>query len=44
MRRDRLLVGLAVAIAALLAYAWYDGGEREQRLIAVPVELPGAPR
>lgn len=44
MRRDRLLLGLAVVIVALLAWAWYDGGEREQRLIVEEVELPGAPR
>lgn len=31
---------LAVAVLALLAWAWHDGGEVPQRLIAEPVALP----
>jgi hypothetical protein len=32
---------LVVALMALLAWAWHDGGEVPQRLIAEPVTLPG---
>ena len=41
---DRLAWGLAAALVLLLAWAWYDGGEREPHLIVEPVVLPGAPR
>ena len=34
------LIG-AVVIAALLAWAWIDGGQRPLRPIAEPVTLPG---
>ena len=32
---------LAAALVALLGWAWHDGGEVPQRLIAEPVTLPG---
>lgn len=35
---------LALAVAALLGWAWHDGGEVPQRLIAEPVTLPGVNR
>ncbi len=35
---------LALAVAALLGWAWRDGGEQPQRLIAEPVTLPGVNR
>jgi hypothetical protein len=31
---------LAVALAALLGWAWYDGGEGEMRTISAPASLP----
>jgi hypothetical protein len=36
--------GAAAALAALLGWAWRDGGEEPLRLIAEPVDLPGATR
>ncbi|GAA4766309.1 hypothetical protein GCM10023306_10180 [Novosphingobium ginsenosidimutans] len=39
MRKGWLV--LALAAAALLGWAWHDGGEVPQRLIAQPVTLPG---
>ena len=32
------------ALAALLAYAWADGGEEPLRDLAEPVPVPGAAR
>lgn len=29
------------AVVALLGWAWWDGGELPQRLIAEPVTIPG---
>jgi len=39
-RRNWLLGGLAVAVVLLLAYAWFDGGERPPRTISEPVAIP----
>ncbi|MFN5243717.1 MAG: hypothetical protein ACK564_06910 [Novosphingobium sp.] len=39
MRKGWLV--LAAALVALLVWAWHDGGEVPQRLIAEPVTLPG---
>jgi hypothetical protein len=41
MRVKWLLLGLALAIVALLAFAWIDGGREPVRTITVPVALPG---
>lgn len=38
--RKGWLVVLA-AVVALLGWAWWDGGEQPQRLIAEPVTIPG---
>lgn len=38
-----LAVGM-VGLAALLGWAWWDGGEVPQRLIAEPVTVPGLTR
>jgi len=35
---------LVAMIALLLAYAWYDGGEKPLREIVEPVDLPGGIR
>ena len=42
MRRNWLLTGAVAALVGLLALAWIDGGEEPLRLIAEPVNLPGA--
>ena len=39
--RRRIGVG-ALAIIAILAWAWWDGGEQPMRPITQPIELPGA--
>ena len=44
VRVRKVWLVLAVAIAALLGWAWHDGGEVPLRLIAEPVVLPGASR
>lgn len=36
-----VLVTALIALLTLLAWAWHDGGEVPQRLIAEPVTLPG---
>ena len=43
MRWQWLMVGLAVLIAILLAYAWIDGGREAVRPISQPVPLPPLP-
>lgn len=40
MRWHRLLIGLAVLIVLLLAYAWLDGGREPKGPIAEPVPVP----
>jgi len=42
MRRNWLLGGLVAAVLLLLAYAWFDGGERPLRIISQPVAIPEA--
>jgi len=44
MGRKRILTVLAVIIAAVLAFAWIDGGREQQRMIERPVPLPGGVR
>ncbi|HVR91664.1 MAG TPA: hypothetical protein VHG29_11305 [Novosphingobium sp.] len=44
MRRNWLLVGLALAVTLLLAYAWTDAGLEPMRQISQTVVLPGAAR
>jgi hypothetical protein len=39
-RRNRAI--LAVLGVLLIAYAWYDGGERPLREVVEPVAVPGA--
>jgi len=39
-RRAWIWTLAALALAALLAWAWYDGGERPLRTIEEPIELP----
>ena len=34
------MIALAVMVCALLALAWFDGGQEEQRLIVEEVQLP----
>ncbi|MCZ8322705.1 MAG: hypothetical protein O9296_14155 [Novosphingobium sp.] len=43
VRKGWLAAGVA-ALAALFGWAWWDGGEVPQRLIAEPVSLPGLTR
>ncbi len=40
MRRNTLLLALAAAVLALLAYAWIDGGREPVRLMIEPVMVP----
>ena len=41
MRGYRVLTGLCIiAVALLLAYAWYDGGREPVGRIVVPVAVP----
>lgn len=43
IRREWLIAGvLAAGLAALLAWAWADGGEEPLRAISEPVSIPGA--
>lgn len=44
MRKDWLLMGTAVMLLALIAFAWIDGGEEPLRPISEPVTLPGGGR
>ena len=41
MGRKRILAALVLAVVALLAFAWIDGGREEPRLIEQTVDLPG---
>ena len=38
--RKWIWIVAAVALAAVLAWAWIDGGEQPKRWIEEPVELP----
>lgn len=40
MRRQWVLIALAVLVLLLLAYAWIDGGEEPVRTITEPVAVP----
>lgn len=42
--RRRVVWMAGAALAALLVYAWIDGGERPIERITVPVELPEGAR
>lgn len=42
MRRNWIVMALALLVLAVLAYAWIDGGREPLREIAVPVAVPGA--
>lgn len=39
-RRNWVLAGIAGLAAALIAFAWIDGGEEPLRPIAQPIPLP----
>lgn len=42
MRRRTILFGVLLALLALIAWAWWDGGEEPLRPIAQPVSVPEA--
>ena len=42
--RNWLLPALATALAAVVAWAWIDGGERQLSTIEEPLPLPGGLR
>ncbi|MFM2273489.1 MAG: hypothetical protein RL702_2554 [Pseudomonadota bacterium] len=43
LRNTGLVAGIAaLALAALLGWAWADGGEQPLRVISEPVTIPGA--
>lgn len=42
--RNWMLPALAALVAALVAWAWIDGGEQAPALIEVPVAVPGGLR
>jgi len=44
MGRKRILAALVLALLALVAFAWIDGGREEPRLIEEAVELPEGAR
>ncbi len=44
MRRNSLILAMAAAALAILAYAWIDGGREPVRQLSEPVLLPGGPR
>jgi hypothetical protein len=45
MRKGWLVLGLGgTAVAAVLVWAWRDGGEEPLREITAPANLPGAAR
>ena len=44
MGRKRTLTVIAIVIAAVVAYAWIDGGREPQRMIEQPVSLPEGAR
>ena len=39
-RKAWIWILAAVAVIAVLAWAWIDGGKQPQRMIEEPVELP----
>ncbi len=41
-RKSVLLIGVGAVLAALLGWAWVDGGERPLSPQSVPAMLPGA--
>lgn len=45
LRKAGLIAGVAaVGLAALLGWAWADGGEQPLRPVSGPVTIPGASR
>jgi hypothetical protein len=44
MGRRRILTLFAIAIAAVIAFAWIDGGREPQRMIEQKVDLPEGAR
>ncbi len=42
MRRRNILIGVLLALLALLVWAWWDGGEEPLRPIAQTVSVPEA--
>ena len=40
MGRKKTLTVIAIVVAAVLAYAWIDGGSEPQRMIEQSVPLP----
>ena len=44
MGRKRTLTVIAIVVAAVLAYAWIDGGREPQRMIEQSVPLPEGTR
>ena len=40
MGRKRILAALVFVVAAIVAFAWIDGGREEPRLIEQQIELP----
>lgn len=44
MGRRRIFTLLALAIVAVLAFAWIDGGREQPRMIEQKVELPEGAR
>jgi hypothetical protein len=40
MGRKRILTALGLILAAVIAFAWIDGGRETQRIIEQPVALP----
>lgn len=40
MGRKRILAALVLVLAAVLAFAWIDGGREEPRLIEQTIEIP----
>ena len=44
MRAKWILLGLAVAVLALLVWAWLDGGRRPVREIVIPLAVPDSAR
>lgn len=41
MSGKRITIGIVALLAALLAYAWIDGGEQPLRPIVEPIDVPG---
>ena len=40
MRLRNIWIALAGAVVLFLAFAWFDGGLQQQRMIVQPVPLP----